>query len=182
MKNLFKDITPGDHEPETLSAAAIASAYNVSKQQAVVMESAAKWVFSWMQRKSEREITVVKSSRDSFLLLRNRMWPLDHEVFYALVLANNSRVIQVIKLSSGGVTGTAVDLKILFKNVLFSGATAMIVAHNHPSGNAKPSQQDIDFTKRISAAATFLDIQLLDHIIVAGFESYYSFSDEGLML
>ncbi|MFT5383884.1 MAG: DNA repair protein RadC [Saprospiraceae bacterium] len=85
------------------------------------------------------------------------------------------------KISSGGMAGTVVDAKIIFRKALENGpASGIILAHNHPSGNLKPSQADIDITKKLKKAGETLDINVLDHLIIAG-QSYYSFADDGLL-
>jgi DNA repair protein RadC len=85
-----------------------------------------------------------------------------------------------MKVSSGGITGTIVDQRIVLGTALKAAATAIILAHNHPSGNLQPSQSDIDLTTRMKAAATFMDITIIDHLIVTD-ENYYSFADEGII-
>jgi len=103
-----------------------------------------------------------------------------YESFFLLLLNNNNQTIGYAKISQGGVTSTVVDIKIIAKYVVDSLATAIILAHNHPSGNLKPSQQDIDITKKIKEAMKFFDVTVLDHIIMTA-ESYYSFSDNGII-
>lgn len=90
------------------------------------------------------------------------------------------KVLGIYKLSSGGLTATVVDVRAVFAAALKANARNIILAHNHPSGNTKPSKSDIQLTKKIAAAGDIMDIPLLDHIIVTG-EGYYSFSDEGLL-
>jgi DNA repair protein RadC len=103
-----------------------------------------------------------------------------HEEFWILLLNRANRVIRKHKISLGGVHGTVADPKIIFKTALEELASGIIVAHNHPSGNLTPSQQDIDLTRKLKEAGKLLEIQLLDHLIVAG-KQYYSFADEGLL-
>jgi DNA repair protein RadC len=89
-------------------------------------------------------------------------------------------VLGIFEVSSGGVTGTVADPKLIFVAALKANACAIVISHNHPSGNLKPSQQDEQLTQKINQAGKFLDIKLLDHIIVTS-EGYYSFADEGLI-
>jgi DNA repair protein RadC len=84
------------------------------------------------------------------------------------------------KVSEGGVAGTTVDPKIIYKIALEELASCIIVAHNHPSGNLAPSQADIDLTKKLKEAGRFLDIQMMDHLIITH-QNYFSFADEGLI-
>ena len=105
---------------------------------------------------------------------------LPHEEFWVLLLNRANRVIKKKRISEGGVSGTVADPKIIFKMALEELASGVIVAHNHPSGNLTASQSDIDLTKKLKEAGKFLEVQLLDHVIVAG-KKYFSFADEGLI-
>ncbi len=120
----------------------------------------------------------ITSSKDAFQLMAPLYADLNHEEFWILLLNTANRVIGKHKLSKGGRAGTVVDVKILFEEVLSYKATSVILTHNHPSGNLKPSDQDRVLTKRISEAGKLLDIKILDHLIFSG-STYYSFSDEG---
>jgi DNA repair protein RadC len=86
----------------------------------------------------------------------------------------------IFEVSSGGITGTVADPKLIFVAALKSGACGLVLSHNHPSGNLQPSQADIELTKRIKEGGKLLDIQLLDHLIITS-EGYCSFSDEGII-
>lgn len=120
------------------------------------------------------------SSKDAYELFASKLEDLNHEQFWLIMLDNASRLIDFKQLSTGGVTGTVVDAKMVFKMALDYGAVSIIMSHNHPSGQLKPSDQDIKITKQLVAAGKTLDIKVLDHIIVAG-NSYYSFADEGIL-
>lgn len=128
--------------------------------------------------KSKESIT---SSKDAYCLFLNH-WNQNlielQEEFHILFLSRANKVKGVYKLSKGGVTGTVVDNKLVFGVALKTGATSLILAHNHPSGNLKPSLADIDITKKIKKAGELLEIKLLDHLIIT-MEGYYSFADEG---
>lgn len=100
------------------------------------------------------------------------------EEFKVLLLNKSNRVLGINTLSSGGLSGTVVDTKILFATALKSMAAAIIICHNHPSGSLQPSQADIEMTKRIKKAGEILDLPLLDHIILSPTGEYYSFADE----
>ena len=103
------------------------------------------------------------------------------ELFFLLLLNRANSVLGWIKLSSGGTAGTVVDPKMVFAIALQTNASGIILSHNHPSGNIKPSQSDIDLTKNINSAGRLLEIKLLDHIIVSPEKVYYSFADEGIL-
>jgi DNA repair protein RadC len=105
---------------------------------------------------------------------------LSHEVFYVLYLNHNNKLLKEEKISSGGYTQTTVDVRMILKSCLLHNASRMIIAHNHPSGSKKPSESDKRLTAQIKDAARLMDIQLIDHIIVAGSE-YLSMADEGLL-
>ena len=102
------------------------------------------------------------------------------EQFKVLFLNRANKVLGIYDVSSGGVTGTVADPKLIFVAALKANACAIVISHNHPSGNLKPSQQDEQLTLKIKEAGKFLDIRLLDHIIITS-EGYYSFADEGLV-
>ncbi len=102
------------------------------------------------------------------------------EQFKVLFLNRANRVLGIFEASTGGVTGTVVDPKIVFVAALKANACNIIISHNHPSGNLQPSKADIELTEKIKMAGQFLEIKLFDHIIVSS-EGYYSFADEGLI-
>jgi DNA repair protein RadC len=122
----------------------------------------------------------VSSSKDVFNQIKGDLMDLPHEEFWVLLLNRANRVIKKKRVSEGGVSGTVADPKIIFKMALEELACSLIVAHNHPSGNLTASQNDIDLTKKLKEAGKFLEVQLLDHLIVAG-QKYYSFADEGML-
>ncbi len=122
--------------------------------------------------------TQITTSRDAYHVLLPTYADLNHEEFWILLLNTANRVIAKQLISKGGRAGTVVDVKILFEEVLSFKATAIILTHNHPSGNLTPSHQDQVLTKRICEAGKLLDIKVLDHLIFSN-QGYYSFSDEG---
>jgi DNA repair protein RadC len=103
-----------------------------------------------------------------------------HEQFSMLCLSNHNEVLAAYKVSDGGLTGTVADVRIIYQTALLCNATAIIICHNHPSGNTRPSQADITLTKKVKQAGEILDIKLLDHIILTA-DAYTSFGDEGLL-
>lgn len=103
------------------------------------------------------------------------------ECFKIMLLNNANKVKGIYEVSSGGITGTMVDLRIVFAVVLKSLTTAVILAHNHPSGTLKPSEADKALTEKIKKAALLFDIKVLDHLIITPDEGFYSFADEGLL-
>lgn len=147
--------------------------YIAGKVAAKKITAAKQLIFSTDEKKQ------IKSSNDSYLLVRELQF-LGNEEFYILALNRNNRVINKILISVGGTCSTVVDQKIIFKKLLLCGASGFICAHNHPSGNLEPSQDDISMTKRLKEISLLLDIKLIDHIIVAG-NSYTSFCDIGYL-
>lgn len=104
-----------------------------------------------------------------------------NETFVIVMLNNANYVNGFYTLSQGGITGTLVDIRLLFAIVLKSLSTSIILAHNHPSGTLKPSESDKELTKKVTAAAKLFDISVLDHIILTPENGYFSFSDESLI-
>lgn len=125
----------------------------------------------------------ITASRDCYQILLDS-WDLSRlellEQFKVLFTNRANRVLGIFELSTGGITGTVADPKLIFVAALKAGATGIILSHNHPSGNLQPSQADIDLTRKIKEGGKWLEIQLLDHIIITS-ESYYSFADEGII-
>lgn len=122
----------------------------------------------------------IGGSMDAFQLLRSDFQDIPYETFWIILLNRANRVLRKYQVSQGGVTGTVADPKIIFKAALEELASGIILAHNHPSGNLTASQADIDLTKKLTAGGRLLEIQVLDHLIIAG-QKYYSFADEGLI-
>lgn len=122
----------------------------------------------------------IKSSKDVFEEIIGVMSDLPHEEFWVLFLDRRNAVIKKSNVSKGGVSGTVADAKIIFKEAIQLLASAVILCHNHPSGNLKPSDADIQLTKKMKEIGNMMDVPVLDHLIVTD-KSYYSFADEGLM-
>jgi DNA repair protein RadC len=122
----------------------------------------------------------VRGSKEVYQVIAPILMDLHHEEFWIVLLNRANRVIGKVKISSGGVSGTVVDAKIVFRKALEERATSIILCHNHPSGNLRPSQADIDLTKKLKNAGQNLDISVLDHLIISE-KGYFSFADEGLL-
>jgi DNA repair protein RadC len=135
------------------------------------------------RRRASQEVPekpTISKSNDAYLILKNHLSDLRTEEFWALFLNQSNKVIHIAQLTQGGINQSIVDVRILFKTALDHFSTGVIIAHNHPSGNLKPSREDIDITQKIKEAGNTLSIQLLDHLIITQ-NSYFSFSDEGLL-
>lgn len=128
---------------------------------------------------SERPL--VTSSDEAYQILRH-LWNSDilelQEEFKVLLLNRANRILGIYTASRGGITGTVVDIRLLLAAALKAGACSIMLAHNHPSGNLKPSNADIQLTRKIASAADLMDLKVLDHLIISR-EGYYSFGDEG---
>jgi DNA repair protein RadC len=121
----------------------------------------------------------IRSSSDADKVLRPN-YNFEYEAFWVLFLDNSNKVIHKEQISKGGITSTVVDSRLIFKKALLTGAVAIILSHNHPSGTLKPSENDKNLTSRIKKASEIMDIKLLDHIIVTE-NTYFSFADEMLL-
>ena len=125
------------------------------------------------------ELKKVTSSKVIFEIMQPIIRELPHEEFWIIYLNNSNKVISKSQLSKGGITGTLVDIRIVFKTALEMGATALILCHNHPSGTLIPSDADRQITRKLKLAGDSLEIKVLDHLIVTE-TSYFSFADEGI--
>jgi DNA repair protein RadC len=135
------------------------------------------------RRRSETEqkpAEFITGSKDAYNLMRRHMIDLNHEEFWIILLGQSSKVLTKELISKGGLTATIADPKIIFSIALQQHATGIILVHNHPSGNLKPSQLDIDLTKQLRSAGRLLDIQIFDHLILTD-NGYMSFADQSLL-
>ena len=122
----------------------------------------------------------IRESKDIYKVLQPYLSYLQTEEFWAVFLNQNNRIVGKARLSAGGINQSVVDVRILFKTALEHLSTAIAIAHNHPSGNLKPSQEDLRITKQIADAGKILNIQLLDHLIISQ-NAYLSFADENIL-
>lgn len=122
----------------------------------------------------------ISSSRDAFEIIFPMIGDKEHEALVVLYLNNANKVTQTEILSYGGLNATIVDIRLILKNALLHVAPKIIIAHNHPSGALNPSVADKEITSKLKLAASYLEIQFLDHLII-GHNAYYSFADEGIL-
>ena len=134
------------------------------------------------RRRSEEavELSKITSSQAVFDIMQPLIGELAHEEFWIIYLNNANKIISKLQLSKGGITGTLVDIRLVFKTALSQGAVGIILTHNHPSGTLKPSDSDKQITQKLKNAGEQLDIKVLDHLIITE-TSYFSFSDEGIL-
>ena len=125
------------------------------------------------------ELKKITSSKAVFDIMQPIIGELPHEEFWVLYLNNSNKVIYKAQLSKGGITGTVVDIRLIFKMAFEQNATGLILSHNHPSGKLIASEADLKITKRIKEAGQTLEIQVLDHLIITE-NGYLSFQDEGI--
>jgi DNA repair protein RadC len=134
------------------------------------------------RRKMEdaKEVKQITSSSQAYDYLQPLLCDLPHEEFWILFLNRSNAVIEHFNMSKGGTSGTVIDVRIILKRGIELLASSIVLGHNHPSGNAKPSQADKDITTKIKEAGKLVEITIVDHIIVCE-HSYYSFADDGLL-
>lgn len=134
------------------------------------------------RRKMEEVIQKKKigGSRDVFDLFQPLLGDLPHEEFWVLYLNRSNLILDKVKISQGGIAGTVTDIRLIMKQAVDRLAVSIVLCHNHPSGNLKPSEADMRITKKLRESGEILDISVLDHVIVSD-SSYFSFADEGLM-
>ncbi|MBC8112051.1 MAG: DNA repair protein RadC [Verrucomicrobia bacterium] len=135
------------------------------------------------RRRKEQEMPVkqqITCSKDGFIAIQPHLQDLLHEEFWIVLLSRSNTILKKVQISSGGISGTVADPKIIFKTALENLASAIILAHNHPSGNLQPSQADKDLTQKMKEAGKILEIPVLDHLII-GDKNYFSFADEGIL-
>lgn len=129
-----------------------------------------------VERDERKKIT---SSEDIFSVMKPLLCDLPNEEVWIIYLNHSCKIISKKRISVGGMTETAVDVRLLLKHAILQNATVIAMVHNHPSGNRNPSSEDRRLTEKLAQACKMMNIHLLDHVIIAG-NSYYSFRDEGL--
>ncbi|MGZ2369067.1 RadC family protein [Ancylomarina sp. YFZ004] len=122
----------------------------------------------------------ITSSMDAYERLQAYVENLSHEEFWVIYLNRGNKILEIKNVSSGGITGTVFDMRLVFKDAILLESTNIILCHNHPSGNLTPSEADKDLTYKTKEAGKLMSIEVLDHLIIAD-KGYYSFADEGLL-
>ena len=178
-RKILASVNNSWHQLSLLSAKDLMKFKGIGESKAISIISA----LEIGRRRAVQEIpekTIIGNSNDAYMVLRNQLSDLRTEEFWAIFLNNNNKMIHVSQLTQGGISQSIVDVRTLYKMALDHFSTGIIIAHNHPSGSLKPSREDIHITQKVKEAGNTLSIQLLDHIIVTQ-NSYFSFSDEGLL-
>ena len=124
-----------------------------------------------------RKITSSRNAYEEFIPM---LTDLNHEETWAILADRSNRVVKIIQVSRGGISGTVVDIRLILREAINNYASGIILGHNHPSENCRPSHQDRQITDKLKRAAQLMDIVLLDHIILCG-NQYFSFADEGII-
>lgn len=134
------------------------------------------------RRQSEKgfEKLKINSSKQAYEQLKYLFEDLHHEEFHILLLSRANTIIKSVLISKGGFNGTVADGKLIFKHALEHSASSIILSHNHPSGNLKPSQADIDLTKKLKSFGNMIDLPIMDHLIITD-NNYFSFADESML-
>jgi len=146
-----------------------------------IAEVKLSYVPSKPDTKNRPIMTSSKQSFETFFYFWDMSQIAYRESFKVMLLNRANRVIGIMNVSEGGQAGTVADPKMILQSALLSHAASIILCHNHPSGNTRPSEADIKLTKKIKEGAGFLDINLLDHIILTPEGNYYSFADDGMI-
>ena len=134
------------------------------------------------RKDSEREkMAQIKSSTDIFNLFQPILGDLPHEESWILLLNSANKIIKRLQVSKGGLNGITIDIRMIMKESIESLATGIILVHNHPSGNLTPSREDDDITTKLSVASSFVDIQMIDHVIITD-DGFYSYKDENRII
>jgi DNA repair protein RadC len=128
----------------------------------------------------------VSSSGDAFNIMQSYVLDAGHQIshreyFYVMLLNRSNRVLGISTISMGGMSGTVADPKIIFQLALKAVASSVILVHNHPSGNTQPSETDLRLTRKLKNAGQFLDLPVLDHLILTPEDGYLSMADQGLL-
>ena len=140
-------------------------------------------MFALARRRNESDVLTkakIASSKDAFDIFNSLTGDLFYEEFWIILLNKANKVLKKVRISEGGISGTVVDPKKIFKIALDNHCSSIILGHNHPSGNTQPSEADNKITKKIKDCGILLDMAVLDHVIVAG-DRYYSYADEGTL-
>lgn len=128
----------------------------------------------------EKEIKKISSSRDAYQALYPCLSDLNHEEIWVLLLNRSNKIEKTMRISEGGISSTVLDVRKILREALNLRASGIILAHNHPTNNCLPSEQDLRITAKLKDAAKLMDINLLDHLILCG-DRYYSFADENVL-
>lgn len=174
---MLMEVNQDLHQLAKMNADQLQRFRGIGEAKAVKIEAALE-IGRRRQRQEPVSRQSIHSSRQAYEAIAPHLMDLMHEEFWVLFCNRKMVQIGIERISVGGMHGTVVDPKVLFRRALANQAFGLILAHNHPSGNPKPSMEDIRLTKRLVAASELLEMKVLDHLIIYD-QSYYSFQDEG---
>ncbi len=178
-KNVLQRVGNDLNELAKMPVSALTEIPGIGNAKALTMIAAME-LFRRRLSSSTSQKKRIQSSQDVYDLMKAHLLDLEHEEFWILILNRANFVLKILKISSGGLTGTVADPKMIFGLALENKGTSMILIHNHPSGNLNPSPADESLTSKLVDAGRSLDLPILDHLIF-GNSGYFSFSDEGLI-
>ncbi len=167
------------HQLGKLSLAGMEKVNGIGKAKAIRIQAC----FELARRRKSTPPTIrpkIKCSQDAWKLLEGVLTDLQHEEFWILLLNRSNQLIDPIRISQGGISGTVTDVRLILNAAVEKLASGIILAHNHPSGNLSPSDADLKITRKIKEAAQLLDLSLLDHLILSD-QGYLSMADDNLM-
>lgn len=179
-KMILSDHNNSLHELGKSSVASLKSKYHGIGEARAITIVAALELGRRRKLSDALERPKITGSRDVFEVMHPLIGDLPHEEFWTLFLNRANKIIMPYKVSQGGVSGTVIDVRIIMKSAIENLASSIILAHNHPSGNLDPSDNDVQITRKMKDAGTLVDIPVLDHLIISS-QGYYSFADEGLI-
>ena len=178
-KQVLQSVGNNLHDLAKLTVKDLMKSKGIGEAKAIAIVAAMELGRSRKEMETE-ERPKVSGSKEAYELVKGDLMDLAHEEFWVLLFNRANRFIKKKRVSEGGVSGTVADPKIIYKLALEELASGIIVVHNHPSGNLTASQSDISLTKKLKEAGKVLEVQLLDHLIIAG-QKYFSFADEGIL-
>lgn len=176
-KNILQHVQNDLNQLARLSVKDLAKFKGIGEAKAITIVSALELGRRRKEADTQKRVQIT-CSKDAYEVLKPYMMDLPHEEFWIILLNRANRVLKCEKISSGGISGTVADPKLIFKAAIDHLASAIILAHNHPSGNLTPSQADKELTRKVKEAGKNLEIPVLDHVIFAD-KAYLSFADEG---
>ena len=179
MQRILEDVNNDLSTFQNLSVEQLMHFRGIGAAKAIKIKAALELSKRVHFKKTTKKIEI-KKSKNAYDVLAGELLGLPHEEFWILYLNQSSRLIEKYRLSQGGITQTSVDLRLAFKRAFEVGATAMVLAHNHPSGGLNPSTSDKEITRKFKIAAANVELKVLDHLIISE-KGYFSFADQAIL-
>ncbi len=179
MQRILEDVNNDLSTFQNLSVEQLMHFRGIGAAKAIKIKAALELSKRVHFKKTTKKIEI-KKSKNAYDVLASELLGLPHEEFWILYLNQSSRLIEKYRLSQGGITQTSVDLRLAFKRAFEVGATAMVLAHNHPSGGLNPSISDKEITRKFKIAAANVELKVLDHLIISE-KGYFSFADQAIL-